>query len=183
MNLIKTHIAGVYSIKNSISHDNRGTFSRLFCRIELKELLEGKEISQVNRSITHKSGTIRGMHYQKAPFAEIKIIQCIKGRVYDVALDLRKNSETYLQWASIELGENSFDGFVIPEGCAHGFQTIEENSELIYFHTAPYAPEAEAGVRYDDPELKISWPVPISDISQRDLLHPFIGKNFKGIII
>lgn len=161
----------------------RGEFSRLFCDDELQSVLKGKTIRQVNRSITHHVGAIRGMHYQRYPHAEMKIIQCLRGSVYDVAVDLRMNSPTYLQWIAVELGPDSVNGLIIPEGCAHGFQSLNEDSELVYFHTAPYIPESEGGVRYDDRLLQISWPLQVCDISARDLSHLPIDNNFQGVTI
>ncbi len=183
MNLMSTGIPGVFSIKAVSSRDSRGQFSRLFCDKELQSVLHGRYIRQINRSITSKAGAIRGMHYQMPPYAEMKIIQCLQGSVFDVAVDLRENSSTYLKWIAFQLDSESINGLIIPEGCAHGFQALREDSELVYFHTAPYTPKSEGGVRYDDPLLSIKWPLPCVDVSARDLSHPLIDKSFKGITI
>jgi dTDP-4-dehydrorhamnose 3,5-epimerase len=183
MKLVSTSISGVFAIQNSIFCDDRGEFSRLFCEQEMQGSLNGKGITQINRSLTRNPGAIRGMHYQCPPYAEVKIIQCLRGRVFDVAVDLRKNSPTFLKWTGVELGSNSNDGLLIPEGCAHGFQALEGNSELVYFHTAPYTPKFEGAVRFDDPAIQIAWPMKYCDISDRDLSHPLIDNNFQGIIL
>ncbi|MBT8562132.1 dTDP-4-keto-6-deoxy-D-glucose epimerase [Polynucleobacter paneuropaeus] len=183
MNLIDTTLAKVKIIEASTLQDERGEFSRIFCDVELNEVLCGKAIKQINRSVTNRVGTIRGLHFQKPPFAEIKIIRCLSGRVFDVVVDLRKNSPTFLQWFGTELSPTNNFAHFIPEGCAHGFQVLEESSELLYLHTAAYAPEFEAAVRFDDPMIGIAWPIVPTEISRRDSSHPYLGKVFEGIIV
>lgn len=144
---------------------------RLFCEQSLSVVLDGKRIVQINYSRTSHVGAVRGMHYQKSPHAEMKLIRCLRGAVYDVAVDMRPASKTYLQHHAVELRADDGQLFVIPEGFAHGFQALEPDAELLYLHTAMYAPEAEAGLLHDDPLLAIKWPHPVTDISARDRLH------------
>jgi dTDP-4-dehydrorhamnose 3,5-epimerase len=183
MNVIDTNLEGVKVIEALTLQDERGEFSRIFCDDELQELLNRKAIKQINRSMTRKIGAVRGMHYQNAPDAEIKIVRCLRGKVFDVAVDLRKDSPTFLKWFGVELAPLKNIALIIPEGCAHGFQVLEENSELLYLHTASYAPSSEAAIRFDDPLIGISWPINPTEISQRDLSHPYLNKVFKGISI
>lgn len=181
MNLIDLEIEGVKIFESVVVSDDRGEFSRIFCDNELSPLLNGKAIKQINRSVTRRVGAIRGLHFQNYPYAEIKIVRCLKGRIFDVAVDLRKNSSTFLNWIGVELCPRKNNALVIPEGCAHGFQVLEEGSELLYLHTAPYTPSAEGAVCFDDPLIGISWPLIPTDISKRDLSHPHLNKDFKGI--
>jgi dTDP-4-dehydrorhamnose 3,5-epimerase len=183
MNLIDTILEGVKVIGTTTLQDERGEFSRLFCENELQGVLNKKTIKQINRSMTLKTGAVRGMHFQNAPFAEIKIVRCLKGRVFDVAVDLRKDSATFLKWFGIELSPLKNIALVVPEGCAHGFQVLDEGSELLYLHTAPYTPTSEAAIRFDDPMIGIAWPVTPTEISQRDLSHPYLNEIFKGISV
>jgi len=181
MNVMDTILEGVKVIESEMYRDERGEFSRIFCDDELQWNLNGKSIKQINQSMTRKIGTVRGMHFQNTPDAEIKIVRCLKGKVFDVAVDLRKDSPTFLQWYSIELSPLKNIALIIPEGCAHGFQVLEEDSALLYFHTAPYAPSSEAAIRFDDPLIGITWPITPTEISQRDLSTPYLNKAFKGI--
>jgi dTDP-4-dehydrorhamnose 3,5-epimerase len=119
-------------------------------------------------------GAIRGLHYQAAPYSEAKLVRCLRGRVWDVAVDLRPNSPTYGQWHGVELSPEQANALLVPEGCAHGFQVVQEQSELLYLHSGTWVPEAETGVRWDDPRLKISWPLPVADLSDRDQALPFL---------
>lgn len=123
------------------------------------------------------------MHYQHPPHAEMKMVRCLRGRVWDVAVDLRAGSPTFLDWYARELNPESAEMMVIPEGFAHGFQTLEPESELLYLHTEFYNPESEAGLRHDDPQLKIDWPLTPQDLSPRDLSHPFLENNFTGVTL
>lgn len=181
MNITSTPLSGVMIVETISYRDERGCFYRAFCNRELAPVLGPRTIEQINISRTSMVGSIRGMHFQRHPHAETKLIRCIKGKVWDVAVDLRRNSATYLQWHAVELSEINSNMIVIPEGCAHGFQVLEPNSELLYLHTACYAPQAEGGVRYDDPRLGITWPLPVCDISARDLQHALITDKFSGV--
>ena len=179
----KTRIDGLQIIQRQPSGDARGYFERLFCIDELKPLIFHRNIVQINHSLTRKTGTVRGMHYQLPPHAEMKLITCLRGKIFDVAIDLRKDSPTFLQWQSEILSEENQRTFCIPEGFAHGFQTLTENCELVYFHTAAYAPHAEVGLNVLDPRLAISWPEPIAERSARDQSHDFLTSNFSGISV
>ena len=161
--------------------DERGSFERYYCRKDFEKIGHHKDWVQLNHSVTNVEGTIRGMHFQIAPFREIKLVKCIKGKVYDVIVDLRKDSATFLQYFGAELSKDNHMMMYIPEGFAHGFQTLSPDCHLIYHHSEYYVPGAESGLRYNDPELKIEWPLPLSIISERDLGHVFIDENFKGI--
>ncbi len=178
-----TFIDGLFIVETTKHIDNRGEFFRAFCESELASLIGTRRIVQINISKTLAVGAVRGMHYQKPPQAEMKLIRCIKGRVWDVAVDLRSESPTYMQWHAEELSAANAKMFVIPEGCAHGFQVLEEDSELLYLHTAPYSPGSEGGIRPDDPAINIQWPLKITEISDRDRQHPIIGPNFQGILL
>lgn len=156
--------------------DQRGFLERMFCSSELAGLLPGgKTIAQINRTLTSKRGTIRGLHYQNAPFAEIKFVSCLKGEVFDVALDVRPDSPSYLQWHSEILSASNGRTLVIPEGFAHGFQTLTDDCELLYFHTVLHYPQAEAALNALDPALGIPWPLEVSEMSQRDQSHPMLN--------
>lgn len=181
MKLLPTPIQGVFIAETNLFTDHRGAFSRLFCERELAAAIGGRHVVQVNQSCTSTPGAVRGMHYQHPPHAEMKFIRCIKGRVWDVAVDLRAGSPTFLQWHAEELTPQNARMLVIPEGCAHGFQVLEPDSELLYLHTAFYIPDAEDGVAHDDPRLAISWPLPISDLSARDQRHSPISASFTGM--
>lgn len=178
MKLTPTPLPGVMVATSCPHTDPRGSFARLFCERELAGVLEGRRIVQVNYSCTVVVGAVRGMHFQRPPHAEMKLVRCLRGRVWDVAVDLRADSPAFLRWYAEELTPDSQRTLVIPEGCAHGFQVLEPNSELLYLHTACYAPEAEGGVRHDDAKLRIRWPLQVTDVSPRDLSHPLIDDQF-----
>jgi dTDP-4-dehydrorhamnose 3,5-epimerase len=183
MEILTTPIEGVVIVKTTKYNDKRGMFFRAYCQNELAEIIGLRNIVQINISQTHAVGAVRGMHYQRPPQAEMKLIRCIRGKVWDVVVDLRAESTTYLQWHAEELSVLNSKMLVIPEGCAHGFQVFEEDSELLYLHTACYCPEVEGGVRYNDPRINIQWPLTITDISERDLNHTLINNLFEGITL
>jgi dTDP-4-dehydrorhamnose 3,5-epimerase len=170
-----------YVIELQPYSDERGWFSRFYCKEEFQKIGHTKEWVQLNHSLTYKKGTIRGMHFQEEPYREIKMVRCIAGSVYDVIIDLRKDSSTYLNWFGIELSAQNKKMIYIPEGFAHGFQCLTDNCELIYHHTEFYIPNAEAGIRYNEPRINIEWPLPVTGISSRDSSHQYLGENFKGI--
>lgn len=162
--------------------DARGKFVRLFCRGEFDFLGKDKHVVQVNHSITLRQGAVRGMHFQRFPKAEIKIIKCIRGAIFDVIVDLRSNSPKFLSWHGEELSSENMKIMYVPEGFAHGFQALEDNVEIIYLNTEYYNPEYEKGVRYDDPLIGISWPIGVTEVSQKDSLHPLLTEDIaKGI--
>lgn len=183
MQLAETAIAGVFEALSEPRSDHRGAFARLFCRDELKAAYAGRPIVQINHSRTSAVGAIRGLHFQYPPKAEAKWVRCLRGRVFDVAVDLRRGSPTFLAWHAVELDPVLMNAMLIPEGCAHGFQVLEPDSELLYLHSEAYAPAHEGGVRYDDPRLAIRWPLPVTDLSDRDRSHPLIDASFEGIAL
>ena len=177
----QTFLAGSFLIEPNVFTDDRGWFARFYCKNDFKEIGHDKEWVQLNHSVTDKKGTIRGMHFQIEPFREIKMVKCIAGAVYDVIIDLRRDSSTFLKWFGAELSAKNKKMLYIPEGFAHGFQCLGDNCELIYHHSAFYIPGAEGGIRYDDPMIKIKWPLPVTLLSPRDATHPYLDENFKGI--
>ena len=181
MTLQPTPLAGLW-LGHSLPHqDSRGSFGRLFCSAALAPALGGKAIVQINQAVTHAAGTVRGLHFQHAPHAETKMVRCLRGRVWDVALDLRAGSPTLLQWHAVELSADNGLVFIIPEGFAHGFQALTPDCELLYLHTAAHAPQAEAGVQALDPRLAIPWPLPVHGLSPRDQAHALLGAGFQGL--
>lgn len=181
MKFEETKLAGSYVADIIASSDERGWFARTFDKDEFKKINFDSEWVQMNHSFTNKTGTIRGMHYQLAPFAEIKLVRCIAGAAFDVIIDLRKNSETFLQWFGVELLAENKKMIYIPAGFAHGFQTLTDNCELIYHHSQFYKPGFEGGIKYDDPMINIQWPNKVTNISTRDEQHNYLAKNFEGI--
>jgi dTDP-4-dehydrorhamnose 3,5-epimerase len=181
MTFRETSLKGAFLIELNPFTDNRGLFVRTFCKKEFESIGHNQEFVQFNHSITNRKGSIRGMHYQLPPFSEIKLIRCIRGSVYDVIIDIRKNSPTFLNYCPVELSEQNMLSLYIPEGFAHGFQTLEDNSQLIYHHTAYYTPGYEAGIRYNDPAVGIKWPLSACVIAEKDMNHPLLNKSFKGI--
>ena len=179
--LEQTPIAGLQIIQRKPMGDERGYLERLFCAGDLEPLIGDRNIVQINHTLTVQTGVVRGMHYQNPPYAEMKLVSCLKGEVYDVAVDLRKNSPTFLKWHAAILSEENHRSFAIPEGFAHGFQTLTDHCELIYLHTAAYAPEAEAGLDALDPLVGIEWPLPITERSVRDQAHRKINVEFLGL--
>ena len=174
-------LKGSYTIDLDVFADDRGWFARTFCKKEFELIGHDKEWVQMNHSFTIKKGSIRGMHFQLPPFSEIKMVRCISGAVYDVIIDLRKDSATFLQWAAIELSATNKKMIYIPEGFAHGFQTLTDNCELIYHHSQFYTPGVEAGIQYNDQLINIKWPLPLTNISTKDNHYPLLNINFKGI--
>jgi len=181
MKFIETTLKGAYLASIEPNQDNRGLFERLFCKNELASIGLTKEIVQINHSVNKNKGTVRGLHFQKEPFSETKIIKCIHGSVFDIIVDLRKNSETFLKWHGIELSENNNKMIIIPEGFAHGFQTLENDSELIYFHTNFYKPEFDCAFNIKDPLFNIKLPLEITEISEKDKNHKLIENIEKNI--
>ena len=178
-----TPLSGLKVVRRRPIEDTRGFLSRFFCAEEFNEFGFSKPINQINHTFTRLKGAVRGMHYQKPPYAEIKLVSCLKGEIFDVAVDLRKNSPTFLHWHSEILSEHNQRSLLIPEGFAHGFQTLTEDCELIYLHSAPYVKEAETALNVTDPKLGIAWPISITEISERDRLHPMIKLDFEGIVV
>ncbi len=176
-----TPLAGLTVVDSKAVGDSRGFFARLFCVEEFRRVGLTKPIAQINQSLTREKGAVRGLHFQYPPHAEVKIVSCLRGEVFDVAVDLRRNSATFLQWHGVVLSGENRRSLYIPEGFAHGFQTLVGDCELLYFHTAPYVPQAEGALHVQDPQINICWPMPIAGISQRDRTHAFIGQDFEGM--
>ena len=176
-----TPLTGSYTIDLTPFSDNRGWFARTYCKDEFQQIGHTKEWVQINHSCTVQAGALRGMHYQLPPFQEIKMVRCIAGAVFDVIIDLRAGSASFLQWFGMELSAKNRKMMYIPQGFAHGFQTLAAGSELIYQHTERYTPAAEKAVLYNDPLVSIQWPLSPSDLSDRDRQHPLLDKNFTGI--
>jgi dTDP-4-dehydrorhamnose 3,5-epimerase len=177
----ETSLKGSYVLTLEPIEDERGWFARTYCKNDFLSLGHHKEWVQMNHSFTKQLGTIRGMHYQRPPYGEIKLVRCIAGSVYDVIIDLRSDSKTFLQYFGIELSASNKKMIYIPEGFAHGFQTLSNDAELVYHHSQFYLPGVEAGVKYNEPAIKIKWPLEITSISDRDNSHPLIDANFKGL--
>jgi|SRR5690606_10649594 len=163
--------------------DARGEFTRLYCDQRMQDAGVSKPVVQINHSFTRQKGAIRGLHFQWPPSAETKIIRCLRGAVWDVAVDLRAGSPTFLAWRACELTESNRRFVVIPEGFAHGFQALSDDAELIYLHTAPYTPEHEGGFHCFDERLAIAWPLPVTQQSPRDQGLPRIPEDFSGIAL
>ncbi len=172
MKIIKTKIDGLCILEPILNEDGRGYFTRIFCENELRKSGIGFEIKQVNHSYTKKRGTIRGMHFQRAPKSEGKIVQCLRGKIYDVAVDLRKKSPTYRKWFAVELSAENKRMLHIPKGFAHGLQTLTGKCTVQYFMSEFYSPDHADGVRWDDPAFKITWPLGVLRVSERDKRFP-----------
>jgi dTDP-4-dehydrorhamnose 3,5-epimerase len=161
--------------------DQRGFLSRLYCTDEMSMLGLSGAVRQVNQTLTRKRGAIRGMHYQRAPHSEMKLVSVLHGEIFDVAVDLRAGSATFLQWHAEVLSSTNMRSLFIPKGFAHGYQTLTDDCELLYLHSERHIPEAEAGVNPRDPALMISWPLEITEISARDASHAMLSSAFSGM--
>ncbi len=181
--ILETPLKGVKVIRRKPMMDGRGFFQRVFCADELSPLLGTKRIAQVNHSLTLKQGSVRGMHFQHPPHAEIKLVTCLRGEVFDVAVDLRGDSPTFLSSYAEILTPDNNKTLLIPEGFAHGFQALADNSEIMYFVTAAYDEAAEGGFHPEDPRLGVRWPLPVGGLSPRDLARPFVGSSYAGIAL
>ncbi len=170
-NTLKTPLEGLMLIERKRLGDHRGWFERMFCTDDLSEAGWHWPVVQINRTRTELAGTVRGMHFQHAPYAEAKLVNCLAGEVFDVAVDMREGSPTFGKWHGEVLSATNARALIIPQGFAHGFQTLSDDVEMLYFHSAAYKPEAEDGLRPDDPALAISWPLAITEMSQRDREH------------
>ena len=181
LDFLNTPLAGLKVIQRKPIEDTRGFLSRLYSIEEFTNAGIDKPINQINHTLTLLKGAVRGLHYQNPPYSEAKIVNCIKGEIFDVAVDLRQGSPTFLHWHGEKLNAKNNRSLLIPEGYAHGFQALSENCELIYFHTAPYVPGADAGLNVLDTVLGINWPLTITELSDRDRLHPMIHPDFEGV--
>lgn len=168
----KTKIPGVFKIEMDPKDDDRGFFARTWCRAEFELHGLSTNLAQCSVSFNHSKGTLRGMHFQAAPHSEAKLVRCTRGSIYDVALDLRPESPTFKQWESTILSAENHHMFYVPEGCAHGFLTLEDSSEVFYQISEFYAPDASRGVRWNDSAFSIQWPEDVKVISPRDASYP-----------
>lgn len=175
-----TTLAGVKVVERQLLSDDRGHFSRLFCADELASDWPGP-IAQVNESRTTRRGIVRGMHFQSSPFADAKLVTCVQGEVFDVALDLRAGSPSLLQWYGVHLSASNGRALLIPAGCAHGFQALTDDVRLIYCHSRHYTPSADTGVHPLEPRSGVEWPLPIADMSERDRQRPLLSSEFAGV--
>jgi dTDP-4-dehydrorhamnose 3,5-epimerase len=178
-----TKLTNLAVVERSASGDERGFLSRMFCAEELRSAGWTWPISQINHSLTRLAGTVRGMHFQHPPKAEAKLVSCLRGAVWDVALDLRKDSPTFMRWHAEELSATNRRALLIPPGFAHGFQTLKPDCELLYLHSAAYDPASEDALNPRDPAACITWPRKITVISERDANCPMIGPVFQGLVL
>lgn len=183
MDIIPTPLQGLKIIETTTYRDNRGSFTRLFCDQELDSIIGPRKIKQINQSTTLKVGTVRGLHFQYPPDAEMKLVRCTQGCIWDVAVDLRQGSPSFLQWHAEELSHDNMRMMIIPEGFAHGFQALTNDIELLYLHTAHYTSITEGGINPLDPLLEIHWPLKITELSARDSGQKLIDIGFQGIVL
>ena len=172
MNFIETKLKGAFIVEPERLEDDRGFFARTWCQREFAAHGLNANLVQCNISFNRMKNTLRGMHYQAAPHAEAKLVRCTKGSIYDVIIDLRNDSQTFKHWLSLELTEKDRKMFYIPEGFAHGFLTLEDNTEVSYQMSEFYAPESAKGVRWNDPSFGIEWPVDVTVMSEKDTQYP-----------
>jgi len=181
MKIHPTPIADLMLIETMPVRDDRGQFARIFCQTECAELRPQLHWAQINISETTYKGSVRGMHFQYPPAAEAKLIRCLHGRVFDVAVDLRAGSPTFLRWHGVELSADAPIQFFIPEGFAHGFQTLTDDAQLLYLHTCEWDRRHEGALRHDDPALSIAWPLSVTRLSEKDRHTPLIDESFTGV--
>lgn len=180
---LDTPIAGLKIVERQQLGDGRGFLARIFCAEEFAAAGWQKSIAQINQTLTQKQGTVRGMHYQHPPFTEMKLVSCLRGEIWDVAVDLRAGSPTLLQWHAEKLSAANHRALLIPEGFAHGFQALSDDCELIYLHSMAYSPSAEAGLNPQDPRLSITWPLAMNELSDRDAQQLMLDHQFKGLTL
>jgi dTDP-4-dehydrorhamnose 3,5-epimerase len=176
-----TPLEGLWIVQQKPLKDPRGFFCRFFCAEEFQIAGLKKPIAQINHTCTVKKGAVRGLHFQYPPYAEGKIVSCLRGEVYDVAVDIRKGSPTFLHWHGVILSAANQRSLFLPEGFAHGFQTLTDNCELLYLHSEAFHPQAEGALHVADPGIGIVWPIAMTELSERDRSHPFIDLDFNGI--
>lgn len=180
---VATPIAGAALLERARRGDNRGFFERIYCATTLAAFGWQGALAQVNHSVSRQTGLVRGMHYQLPPHAEYKLVSCLRGAVYDVVLDLRRGSPTFLHWHGVQLSAENGRALLIPPGCAHGFQTLNEEVEMLYCHSAPYVPASEAGVAWDDARVQIAWPLAVTGMSDKDRQWPRLDAGFTGVCV
>jgi dTDP-4-dehydrorhamnose 3,5-epimerase len=178
----ETPLSGVNLLQRKPIGDERGWLERMYCTTDLADVLGSRGIAQVNRTLTLSKATVRGMHYQLQPSAEAKIVSCLRGAIFDVAVDVRRGSQTFLGWHGEVLSAENRRSLFVPEGFAHGFQTLVDDTEVLYLTTVAYEPTAERGIHPQDPRVGIAWPLPIGQLSERDAAHPPVAPDFDGIL-
>lgn len=176
-----TAISGLYVVERIKRGDQRGFFERIFCADTMQSLGWDGPIAQINHSFTAQQGTVRGLHYQLTPYAESKLVSCFTGAVWDVVVDVRHGSPSFLQHVAIELSSQNQTSLLIPPGCAHGFQTLTDKVDMFYCHSAIYAPDYEAGLNTFDTRLGLTWPLSVTQRSERDSAFAFLTENFEGV--
>ncbi len=177
----ETGIPGLRRVVSTRLGDERGFLARVFCQDEMQAAGWRGPVAQANVTHTRKKGTVRGFHFQHPPHAEMKLVRCLRGEVWDVAVDLREGSPTFLRWHAERLSGDNLAALLIPEGFAHGFQTLTDDVDMLYMHSAPHTPGSEGGIHVLDPVLAVTWPLPIGTLSERDRTFPLITAPFKGI--
>lgn len=176
MKFTETKLAGAFVVDLNRMSDERGFFARSFCQNEFQQHGMAADVVQANMSWNESKGTLRGMHYQHVPYQETKFIRCIRGSIYDVIIDLRKDSSTFGDWFGVELTADNRTALYVPKDFAHGFVTLEDDSEVFYMVSQSYQPGSEGGIRWDDPRFKIDWPINPTRISEKDADWP----DFEG---
>lgn len=180
---VPTPLQGLFGAERMRLQDARGFLARLYCQEEFAAAGCALSIAQINHTLTRNQGALRGMHFQRPPHAEIKLVSCVRGEVFDVAVDLRAGSPTFLQWHAQILSPENGMALFIPQGFAHGFQAMREDCELVYLHSTSYHPESEGALNALDPKLAIEWPLPVGEMSERDRGHAFLTTDFSGITL
>jgi dTDP-4-dehydrorhamnose 3,5-epimerase len=181
LKLSELPLTGLFVLQHRTHGDERGRFARLFCEETLGSLEQEFHVRQINQSLTRERGTVRGLHFQYPPYAESKLITCLRGGVWDVAVDVRQGSPTFMQWHAEHLEAGDGRSLLLPPGFAHGFQALTDDAELLYLHSADYEPGYEGGLSVTDPLLAIDWPLPLKNLSPRDAAHPLIDEHFLGV--
>lgn len=174
MTLTETNVTGAYLLEFPRISDARGYFQRVWCEATMREHGLEPRISQINTSGNEKAGTLRGLHLQSAPAAEVKIAQCLKGAVFEALVDLREDSDTYLGWFGVRLEALDQRQLYVPEGCAHGYQALEDGTVVQYSTSAPYSPDLEWGIRWDDPAIGMTWPLEPVNVTEKDAAWPLL---------
>lgn len=180
---LSSPLPGLTVVQRKSIADHRGFLSRFYCADEFHAAGIGRGIKQINHTLTLNKGVVRGLHFQYPPYAEAKMVSCLQGTIFDVAVDLRHGSPTFLQWHGVELSAENMRSLFIPEGFAHGFQTLSNDCELIYLHSEAYRPDSEGALNALDPRLGISWPLDITEMSDRDRNHILIEQDFHGVML
>ena len=181
--ILDTPLMHLKVVQHQEISDSRGFLARLFCAEELFAAGWRKPVAQINQTGTQKRGAVRGMHYQRSPHAEIKLVTCLRGSIWDVAVDIRFGSPTFLQWHAEELSATNHRALLIPEGFAHGFQALSDDVELIYLHSAAYTKESEGGLNPKDAKLSIAWPLAITELSAKDAQRAALDQQFEGLML